>query len=331
MSEQNRAWLSEVLQYVCPHATKHWFRRSRDVRVFASVYRAYRVPFLTGNYSSKPLVTDFGDVRAVFGRWDAPYQHLYQNLIEQPDGQLGAQFRTSVQRTGNGLLLLLMTPLPEGYDRSDEDAAKEKVSFIRSFMVSLMGRNAAREHEFDMTVECGTRTVSAPSPVFTTPVDEKPAVNRKGIDKVDAALEKLYSLDDAKQNRIRLALRWYQRSFGDDRVVRNTVEGQVDDFVNCWLALETLAMEGTSNIAPIKRTLGEIHGLNAQQTGETFPVGKMQRLRHNIVHEGRMEPLKDGLTRFMADVFSDLLLQTLGLPSGENTRRYLDGSASELI
>lgn len=156
-------------------------------------------------------------------------------------------------------------------------------------------------------------------------------MNRKGIDKVDAALKKLHSLDDAKQARVRLALRWYQRTFGDDRVVRDTIEGQVDDFINCWLALETLAMERTSNIAPIRSMLGEIHGLDTQQTGEIFPIGRMQTLRHNIIHEGRMEPLEDGLTRFMTDVFSDLLLQTVGLPSGGNTQRYLDGSANELI
>lgn len=166
MSEQNRAWVREVLEYVCPHATKHWFKRSLDARVFASVYRAYRVPFLTGGYSAKPLVTDFGDVRAVFGRWDAPYQHIYQNLIEKADGQIGGQFHANVQRTGAGLLLLLMTPLPEGYDSNDADAAKEKVSFTRSFMVSLMGRNAAREHEFDMIVECGPRSVGALSCLY---------------------------------------------------------------------------------------------------------------------------------------------------------------------
>jgi hypothetical protein len=323
--------MREVLKYVCPLATKRWFKHVQDTQVFVTAYRAFRVPSLTSGLLSRPLVADFGDVRAVFGLWDAPYQHLYQNLIEKPDGQLDAEFHTRVQRTGYGLLLLLMTPLPRDYVPNDENAARERVSFTRSLMVSLMGRNAAYEHVFDMTVECGPRVVSAPSPIFTTPADEIPAVSRRGIDKVGEALERLSSLDDAPQNRVRLALRWYQRSFGDDRVVRDTAEGQVDDFINCWLALETLAMEGTTDIGPIKRMLADIHRLDAQRTGELFPIGRIYGLRAKILHEGQIHSLTDGLTRFMTDLFSDLLLHVLGLPSGENTRKYLDGSANGLI
>jgi hypothetical protein len=33
----------------------------------------------------------------------------------------------------------------------------------------------------------------------------------------------------------------------------------------------------------------------------------------------------------MAHVFSDLLMHTLGMSSGANTKKYLDGSANELI
>jgi hypothetical protein len=324
-------WVREVLNYVCPLATKHWFKHPRDTKVFVSGYRVYQVPSLRGVFSRRPLVADFEQVRAVFGNWDAPYQVLGQNVIEKPDGQITGEYFGHVQRTGGGILLLLMTPLPDNYNASDENAAKERVSFIRSLMVSLMGRNAAYEHEFDMSVECGPREVSALAPVFTTPPDERPAVNRNGIELVTAALEKLSALDDAAQNRIRLALRWYQRSFGDDRLVRDTKEGRTDDFINCWLALETLAMEGTTNIAPIKRMLREIHGLDAQQTGDLFPIGRVYGLRNAILHEGHIRDLKDGLTKFMTDVFADLLLQTLDLPSGANTAKYLNGSANELI
>ena len=47
-------------------------------------------------------------------------------------------------------------------------------------------------------------------------------------------LEKLASLDDPTQNRSRLALRWYQRSFGDDRLVEIPWKGR----------LETLSIAG---------------------------------------------------------------------------------------
>jgi hypothetical protein len=217
--------MREVLRCVCPHATKHWFKRAQDTNVFVSAYRVYQVPSLRGVFSRRTVVADFEHVRAVFGEWDAPYLIQDQNVIEKPDGNIAPQFLMRVQRTGGGPLLLLMTPLPDNFKPSDENAAKDRVSFIRSLMVSLMGRNAAYEHEFDMSVQCGPRVVGTLAPLFTTPPDERPAVNRNGIALVTAALKKLSSLDDATQNRIRLALRWYQRSFGDDRLVRDAKEG----------------------------------------------------------------------------------------------------------
>lgn len=90
-------------------------------------------------------------------------------------------------------------------------------------------------------------------------------------------------------------------------------------------------MERTTNIGPIKDMLAEIHGLDAQQAGELFPIGRIYGLRGNILHDGQKQRSKDGLTRFMTDVFADLLLHVLSLPSGENTRKYLDGSANGLI
>lgn len=106
-SQRHQPWMREVLTHVCPLATKGWFKRLQEAQVFVSAYRVYRVPFLTGDYSPKPLVADFGEVRAVFGVWDAPYQVLDQNMTESSDGQLGGQLHSRVQRTGGGALLFL--------------------------------------------------------------------------------------------------------------------------------------------------------------------------------------------------------------------------------
>ena len=264
MSNQDR-WVPEVLAYVCPFVpTQRWFSRREDAKVWVSAYRAYRVP--SGIVTQvRPFVADFEQVRAVFVRWNAPYFKTDQNVTEQKNGELGLEMHPlHIYRTGQGVLLLLITPLPDNFDGNDEGAARDKVGLIRSFMVALMGRNAAYEREFDMAVECGTRTVGRGSPVFQTPADETPAVNKEGVELVSVVLEKLSSLDDLMQNRIRLAMRWYQRSFGDDRLVLDTAEGQVDDFINCWLALETLAMERTTNVAPIVQMLARVHGLSVQ-------------------------------------------------------------------
>ncbi len=334
MSAQN-GWIAEgireVLTYVCPFVPRQeWFSHQEDAKVWVSAYRVYRAPSESVSLR-RSLTADFQRVRAVFLRWDAPYIKPDQNVIEQKNGQLTLELHPfHMYRTGEGVLLLLITPLPDGYDASDESAARERVSVVRSVMVALMGRNAAYEYEFDLAIECDTRTVGPFSPVFTTPVDETPAVNREGVELVRVALERLSSLDDSTQNRIRLALRWYQRSFGDDRLVRDTQEEDVDKFINCWLAWETLVMERYNDINSITRALAAIHGLERQQIGELFPIGRIYHLRGRILHHGQIEDLEQGLIRFMTDVFSDLLLRVLDLPIGQNTKRYLDGSAREL-
>ena len=325
------AWIRNVLTYVCPFVRKEWFDAGDDAVVFVSVYRVYRVP-LKGAFSLRPLTADFGGARAVYIQWDASYQKVDQNIVEGEDGALQMELHpVHVYRTGEGVLLLLMAPLPSNYDGNDEDAAKEQVSFVRSIMVALLGRNAAYEYEFDMVVDCGDRSVMNPSPVFATPVDERPAVNKEGMELVSAALEKMSSLDETTQNRVSLALRWYQRSFGDDRLVRDPNEEDIDGFINLWLAWETLVMERYNDINSITRALADIHECEAQRIGELFPVGRIYGLRGDILHQGQIKTVQPSLIRLMTDVFADLLLHVLELPSGDNTRRYMDGRAQDLF
>jgi hypothetical protein len=90
-------------------------------------------------------------------------------------------------------------------------------------------------------------------------------VSRRGVELVKSTLEKIASLDEPTRNRVRLALRWYQRSLGDDRSARDPREADVDDYIDFWLALETLAMDRTNDPNRITRKLADIHGLDRQR------------------------------------------------------------------
>lgn len=309
-----------------------WFSHPEDAMVWVSAYRVYRVP-LDGTFERHPLVADFELVRAVFVHWDAPYFNLNYRLLDQGDENYALDIdELDWSSTGNGVLLLLITPLSEAEHSDAEVAARERVGLVRSVIVALMGRNAAFEHEFEIQLHLGTRTVGAPSPAFESPAAlDVPAVDKEGVGLVEDALKRMSGLENLMQERIRLALRWYQRSFGDDRLVRDPREGDVDDFINSWLAWETLAREGNTTSGSIRRMLADIHGLEVQRTGELFPIGRIESLRGDILHQGKIDSLKPGLTRFMGNVFVDLLLHTLGLASGQNTATYLDGSANELV
>lgn len=330
-------WIREVISNICPLiSTQSWFNKG-ETPAWVSAYRVYYAPseYRAPPQSGSPknaLMASFGEVSAALFHWNAPYARIEPNLIQTPDNKLNFEVAPlNIQWTGGGVLLLLFTPLPAEHNGNDEDVAREKTLFVRSFMVALMGVNVAYKQEFDAIVQCAKRSVSSGSPVIETPPDETPEINQDGMNLVNVALQKLYSLDEESQNRVRLALRWYQRSLGDDRLAKNTIEEQIDSFINSWLALETLVLERNSGIAPIKNILSEIHGLDSQQIGELFPIGRIFGLRGRILHEGNMEDFDLSLIRFLRDVFSDLLLHKLSLSSGKNTRKYLDGSASSLL
>src|SRR5215210_5011508 len=135
MSAQDH-WVGEVVNHVCSFVPKQkWFSNREDANVWVSAYRVYRVPSDIVSLS-KPLIANFEQVRAVFLRWNAPYQKLEQKVIEQKDGRIKFQAHPlRVYWTGDGVLLLLIAPLPDNYGGNDQQAARERVSFIRSVMV----------------------------------------------------------------------------------------------------------------------------------------------------------------------------------------------------
>lgn len=298
-----------------------------------SAYRAYLVPHKSFDRREQ-IIADFAQVRAVYLRWNAPYFRTSHSLAESKEKTIHFDPHPFyVYSTGEGVLLLLLTPLPDDYgdENPDESAARDRISSARSTIVALMGRNAAYNHEFDMSIQCSERTINSRSHLFGTPQDDTPLVNNEGVGLVNIALNRMHAMNYKEQERIRLGLRWHQRSLGDELIARDTEEGRIDSFVNSWLALETLLMQGYTNISPIIGLLAQIHSLSKQRAGEMFPIGRIFNLRGKILHEGHIIDLSAELLKFMNDLFADSLLHTLGLPNGQYTEKYLNGAAQNLL
>jgi hypothetical protein len=122
---------------------QRWFSRTEDAKVWVSGYRVYRVP-VDDTFFRKPLVVDFERVRGVFVQWDAPYIRLEPKLLDRGNGQFALDIGDlDWSSTGNGVLLLLVTPLLGSGPDGGEVAARERVGFIRSATVAILGRNAA--------------------------------------------------------------------------------------------------------------------------------------------------------------------------------------------
>lgn len=311
---------------------QRWFEDVNQAEVWFSAFRVFGLP-LDGKLAKHALVGDYEDVRAVFIEWDVHYPHFSFQMLPQTDGTAipDAKF-DGWESTGAGHLLLLLTPLV-AKERSDpETSVKERLGLVRAAVVCIMGRNAAFEPAFEMSLRLRDAGLSRRSPAMENPsVLNAPDISLPAVNSVSRVLGALRTVDEETGKRVRLALRWYQRALGDHRSLV-VGDASAEGFIQYWLALETLAMPNTTDIGPIKRLLADIHDLSTQEVGELFPIGKIYGLRSEVLHRGEMKSSSSGnLQDFMSDVFTDLLTHILGLPSGERTSKYLDGSAAGLV
>jgi hypothetical protein len=105
--------------------------------------------------------------------------------------------------------------------------------------------------------------------------------------------------------RLTLALRWAARAQG--------LSG-VDGFLSWWIAIETLAMPDTTNIAPLVEELSRLNGISTEEARARYHIGRLYRLRGRIVHAGQVTPLDERIVNFLAAVFSDLIVGVVGGP-----------------
>ena len=329
-----RGCLATTLQPWLP-PTSQWFNRSEDPVYWISVYRVYRVPY--SNQEIHGRISEFGQVRAWWINVSLPYPELDFGFDALPDGTVRPKEGLAGWRAvNNGVLLLLMTPL-----RSDEEgidpevAARYRIDSARAVIVGVMGLNAAFEHVCEFSIS-GARDPSRASISRRSPAMENPGMydvptleDESVFELMRAILEGIDSLDQYTQNRVRLALRWYQRALGERRIGK-IGGGNVDALINYWIALETLARVGEQKVASsLIGALSAIHNLSQQKTGETFPISQIYQRRKAVIHGGDiMLSVTFELQQFLSDVFMDILtLRVMKLSTTPRTQKYLDGRA----
>ena len=311
-----------------------WFDRPEDATVWLSVFRVFRVPYDTLELSGQ--LAEFGQIRAVFVNANLPYPIMDFGLDPMPDGSVRPKGKlVGWNATERGVLLLLMTPLKSDRHNVDpETAARFRIDSARAVLVGFMGLNAAFERicEFSINYEDESRAaISRTSHAMENPLFyEAPCIYDSGLyEQIRSVLEGIDSLDDSTQDRVRLALRWYQRALGEDRILRMDVGG-VDTLINYWVALETLVRVGEQKVAgTLIKELAAIHGITTQEAGQTFPISKIYQYRRKVIHQGQLSfGASFELQAFLSDVFMDVLvLRVMKLSKTTETRKYLDGRA----
>ena len=208
---------------------------------------------------------------------------------------------------------------------------REKLMLARSAIIATLGQNAAFERLFEVELRVGpdVSQLGAITPKRVSPITyDFPRLDGNSVEWAHQMVEKVQSLDDDIKGRVRLALRWYLQA---QKQQSEQEESAADVFVSYWVSIEALAMPNTTNIAPVRKALADIHSISVQEVNDVFPIGRIFDLRGKILHKGHAPEMRWELLVFMDNLFKDVLLSILDIPAPPNTSVYLDGSAKNYL
>jgi Apea-like HEPN len=285
-------------------APKKWFKDCSKGSLWVTGYRALRV---RGQFP-KPHVIHLKNLTLVIVQGTIQYLDTGAAKIEiideanwKFDGEKIVE-RTSVA----GTYVLIMAPFDVDGTIGNEAAVRNQITEAVGLLTSLHGRNIVFQHLFDNIIEMTEHKSSAFSPVMDNlhffPIVGVGSNATKLLRQADAAIAKS---DQKQRTSMSLALRWFKSAVFE-------TDG-ISGFVKYWVAIETLAMPDTTNIAPINQMLSDAYGMSIEGVRHRFLVGRLLNLRSEIIHNGHLGAINANLFRYMESLFSDLLSIKLGL------------------
>lgn len=201
--------------------------------------------------------------------------------------------------------------------------AQEEIDALTGLLTTAAGRNVAGHHVFDLEVDLSSGNYIGTSGAIAISLEpEELEVNEETFSLLSEAIEHFMALDPEQRQRLSLASRWY---------VKATREEELDKFISFWIALEVLAMPNESNVRPALQRLADIYEIDFADARETFPLGRLQGIRSNIVHDGRTPALARVVNDFVAAVYRDLAKDQLGLATGRHAEQVLADSDMDLL
>ena len=89
-------------------------------------------------------------------------------------------------------------------------------------------------------------------------------------------------------------------------------------------------MPDTSNVRPAIESLAKIYQMDYEAAVSRFQLGRIHGFRSKIVHDGQMFPIHFLLSKYLASVYIDLLLDTLNLPHERRAEQVLNNPQFDL-
>lgn len=194
------------------------------------------------------------------------------------------------ERTPDGAHLLVLCPVA---DTSFGDDTKFALEAAVAVAMLVLGENIAHSKVCEF-VQGSDGRPKATVATFRLPI----LFPETGL---PATAEPLRDLGQALRGarasdkpRLSRALRWLADGMAKDGA---------DGVVAMWIAIETLAMEDTTNIRPINERLARVYGLAYDDAARRFLVGRLQNLRSNIIHRGFTAHVTPNVTRYLRALF----------------------------
>jgi Apea-like HEPN len=211
-----------------------------------------------------------GDVRVLIARFALEYLTTESCAVTEVDAD-NFQINAGPVRKINspvGTYMLVVTPNgPDAATRS-EAAAALAATVIGDALIY-------REIYTNIFSSAGAGT-QIKGPTFQHPKNfPPPALSRSGVQRYKTAYQQLQS--SKERSRIELSLSWFKEAHSTS---------DENAFLRYWLAIETLAMPNTTNIGPANTVLAQAYGVSIQQIQQDIELGRLFRLRGDIVHGG---------------------------------------------
>lgn len=238
-----------------------------------------------------------GNVRVLIFRGDLEYFTADGLTVTEVDAE---NFQVSIGpfrrvNSPRGAYMLVVTPNESGAIARSQVAAALAAAIIGGALIY-------RELYMNIFSTAGETQVRASA--FEPPKNfSAPSFSGEVIKRYKAAHQHLQAATE--RSRIELSLSWFKEA-------RTAFD--VNAFLRYWLAIETLAMPNTTNIAPANDILAQAYGVSNPQIMQDIELGRLYGLRSDIVHNGLRAALDARLLNYVAAVYADLLEAILGLP-----------------
>jgi len=299
-----------------------WREPAQNRALFISAYEFQGIPsaeFL------EYVACDLKDVRVLF--WKGELSHREEVRVTtfwiDADGLLNVADPnpTRVVKTPESLYTIFLSPFTstEGTN-AGELKAEERIEVARALLGAFQGRNIAYVKVFENTYSFEKGDLTSWSQPIPLPISfPRPVIGNEGLTPTLEAERGKWSLPAGERNRVELSLRWFGQamySYG------------VDAFLKYWFAIETLGMQGSSNIRPLNEILAAVYQLDSTTAAkERFHTGLLSSLRSKIVHNGQLPAIDGRLLRFCEYLYHDVLRHKLGLHAERRLERLLNDAS----